>query len=371
MDLNLTSSKINLVKILIGIILISIIISSCTDKFDIEEATSSISSGSTDNIGDTVYIQQSPDWTGFNKPKDMIYGKDQFLYVADTDNDRIVMLNIAGQVLGEKSIKNPIAIAQNFKLELFVVAEFDTVLNDQNLTFSAIYRIDLVGTGHILNNAKIERLLPQDQNIDPFAFNRTDRFYTGICTFYDNTVFVSRTGPSNSNPVDRDNSILKLSFPQSGSISISRIPGLEPEGTGILSANKISSLTSFTTRSTDIILTLIGDNSFKVQWLEFLRTADFEGYRTKLGAFSSDLMTVNKFGLPQGTTLDDANNIYVADSEKDSVFKFNTFGDELESFGGTEIMSSPHAVAYHDRTLYVLDTDNNRILRFILSTEVN
>ena len=205
----------------------------------------------------------------------------------------------------------------------------------------------------------------------PFAFNRTDRFYTGICSFSDNSVYVSRTGPSNSNPVDRDNSILTLRFFENDSLVIGRVPGLEPEGTGIMSANKISSLTSFNNNSLDIIVTLIGKNSFKVQWLEFIRSSDFEGYRNKLGAFSSDLMTINKFENPEGVAIDNAENIFIADAAKDSVFKFNTFGDELESFGGAEIMSSPHAVAYHDRTLYILDTGNNKIIRYILSTEID
>jgi hypothetical protein len=364
-----SNAKIISSLMLIAYILLGIL--ACTDKFDIEEATSSLGENKIDNIGDTVYIPQSPNWTGFNNPKDMIFGKDQFIYVADTDNNRLVMMNIAGQILGIKEIKQPIALAQNFKLELLVVAEFDTVISGQNLTFSSVYSIDMVSSGHILSSAPTKRLLPQDPKIDPFAFNRTDRFYTGVCTFFDNSAYVSRRGPSNSNPVDRDNSILKLSFTKSDSMIITKIPGLEPEGTGVLSANKISSLTSFNNNSTDFILTLIGDNSFKVQWLEFLRTADFEGYRTKLGAFSSDLMQVNKFGQPEDAALDDANNLFIADAEKDSVYKFNTFGDELESFGGTEIMSSPHAITYHDRTLYVLDTGNNRILRFILSTEVD
>lgn len=342
----------------------------CTDKFNIEEATASINPDNIGNIGDTVYIPQSPEWKGFNKPKDMIFGKDQFIYVADTDNNRIVMLNIAGQILGEISIKRPIAIAQNYKLELFVVADFDTVINNQNLTYSALYRINVFNSNHVLSNASIERLLPQDPKVDPFAFNRTDRYYTGVCTFHDNSAYVSRVGPSNSNPIDRDNSILSLRFTKNDSMIVGKIPGLEPEGTGILSANKISSLTSFPTKKIDIIVTLIGTNSFKTQWYEYVSNSDFEGYQSKLGAFSSDLMNVNKFGQPEDVALDDKNNIFVADAEKDSIFKFNAFGDELESFGGTEIMSSPHAVAYHDRTLYVLDTDNNRILRFILSTEI-
>lgn len=361
----------NILLTLVKTLILLLMAYACTDKFNINEVTSSIDNGDINNIGDTLYIQQSPDWEGFNNPQDMIVGREPFIYVADTDNDRIVMLNIAGQTLGELEVKKPTALAQNYKLELLVVAEFDTLINNQNLTFSAVYKINMYEAGHILSNAKLERVLPQDPSIDPFAFNRTDRFYTGICSFSDNSFYVSRKGPSNSNPVDRDNTILTLKFNENDSLIIGKVPGLEPEGTGVLSANQISSLTSFSSSSIDILVTLIGNNSFKVQWFEFISNSDFEGYQNKLGAFSSDLMTVNKFGQPEDIALDESNNIYVADAQKDSIFKFNSFGDELESFGGTEIMSSPHSVAYHDRTLYVLDTDNNRILRFILSTEID
>ncbi len=47
--------------------------------------------------------------------------------MADTDNDRVVMMNVAGQVLGSLPLQKPIAIAQDFKLNLFVCAEFDTL----------------------------------------------------------------------------------------------------------------------------------------------------------------------------------------------------------------------------------------------------
>ncbi|MCK5592459.1 MAG: hypothetical protein KAI72_10935, partial [Candidatus Pacebacteria bacterium] len=97
----------------------------------------------------------------------------------------------------------------------------------------------------------------------------------------------------------------------------------------------------------------------------------FVGYQNALEPFVTDLMTVNKFSMPEGATLDDADNIFVADAEKDSVYKFNSFGDEMESFGGSEIFNSPHAVAYFDGTIYIADTDNDRVLRFILSTDTD
>ncbi len=44
--------------------------------------------------GDTVYVQLNPVWEGFNNPQDIYVGRDPFIYVADTDNDRVVMMNL-------------------------------------------------------------------------------------------------------------------------------------------------------------------------------------------------------------------------------------------------------------------------------------
>ncbi len=349
---------------MLGIVILLFFAVACTDKFDIEEATSSINSDNIGSIGDTVYIQQSPEWTGFSNPQDMIVGKEPFIYVADTDNDRIVMLNIAGEFLGELDIKKPTSIAQNYKLELLVVAEFDTLINSSLVAYSAVYSIDLHAVGHIISDASLKRLLPKTS----FDFTKADRSYTGICSFIDNSAYVSRVGPINSSSADPDNSIRV--FNRFGYQDFDRLPFIEPEGTGLVSANGISSLTSVNRNSYDVVVTFAGNNNFKVQSLKYISSGIDEGKYFSNLDISTDMMKIGKFGQPEDVAIDNANNIFVADAEKDSIFKFNTFGDELESFGGTEIMSSPHAVAYHDRTLYVLDTDNNRILRFILSTEI-
>lgn len=359
-------------KVLLLVFAGLLIYSGCDDKFQIPN----IPNEQAGNISDTIYVKQNPDWTGFNKPEDIIVGHEPFIYVADTYNDRIVMMNVAGQVLGAKKIKHPVALAQDYRLNLIVCAKFDTTINGQPASFSAVYKIDLVSAGHIISQAKMTRLLPQNPSIDPFAFSRPDREYTGVTVFYDNSFYVSRKGPVNSNPVDRDNAILHVeekTSPYTGrdTLYISKIAGLAAEGTGLMSANQISSLKSFGRHNFDFILTLVGENSFKVQWLHYVNTMDFQGYQSQLQPFNSDMMAVNRFGKPEGVTIDNKNNIFVADAEKDSIFKFNSFGEEMESFGGADVFNHPHAVAFYDRTLYVADTDNNRIVRYILSTEID
>ena len=340
----------------------------CNEKIDITDISNPDNNTPGNFTGDTVYIQQKPVWGGFNKPQDVLIGREPFVYIADTENDRIVMMNIAGEILGEKQIEKPTDIAQDYKLNLIVIGNY-THTNGQ--VYSAVYRINMFDAGHIIANAVVERLLPREGNALDLA--RTDRIYTGVCVFSDNSFLVSRTGPENglTNP---DNAVLVSQENPNGLDTLNnqdKLPLLQPVGTGVLSANGISSLSSMNNSTRDFVMTLIGDdNSFKVQWLRYVQTTEFTGYQNKIEV-NSDLMSIDKFAKPMGAVVDARGNLYVADAERDSIYKFNSFGDELESFGGSEIFNQPHGVAHFDNTLFVADTYNDRIVRFILSTEAD
>jgi hypothetical protein len=358
---------------IVFVLLISIFVfSNCADKFDINQFSKY--SQEPNITGDTVYVQTGEPWGGFNNPQAIFMGREPFIYVCDTDNDRIVMMNIAGQVNGSISIKHPIAISQDYKFNLIVCAEFDTA----NVTYSAIYKIDLFSAGHQIANARVTRILP----IRVADFN-TQRQYTAVTVFYDNSFFVARTGPNNTSVSNPDNSIFKIApkklsaggdilVPSDGdTLTISRVPFIDPLSQGLISANNINSLTAFDKRNFDFIATLAGESSFKVQWFHFYVTGIEEKYISQFDPrIGTEFVKPNKFLNPDGTCLDLSGNIYVADAGKDSVYKFNSSGDELLSFGGSDVVSQPHAVAFFDKTLYVLDTGNNRILRFILSTDI-
>ena len=341
-----------------------LIFPSCADKFELPTDT-----GGLGNIaGDTVYIQINPPWQGFNKPQAVYIGNEPFVYVADTDNNRIVMMNLAGTVLGTREIKKPIEIAQDYQLNLIVCAEFDTL----GQTFSAVYKIDLVSASHNIENAPITRLLPRPNVASDL---NTLIKYTGVAVFYDNSFYVARSGPNNSSIFNPDNSILifqkkTLNNGSKKDTLIGRLPALEPTGTGILSTNNISSLTTFKRRNIDFIMTLTGNTSFKAQWLYYNYASETPGYESRLSPNSNKMMLPNKFIRPEGVTVDNFGNIYIADAAKDSIYKFNSFGDELQSFGGANIFKEPYSVAFFDKTLYVADRGNNRILRFILSTDL-
>ena len=343
---------------------------SCGDKFDINDLDTGQGNGNIE--GDTVFVQINPPWEGFNKPQDVMVGREPFIYVADTENDRIVLLNLDGQTLGTKSIKQPVALAQDYRLNLFVCAKFDTTINGQPQTYSAVYKLDLVSVNHQIGIAPTKRILPRTQD-----FAQPLREYTGVCVFYDNSYLISRRGPNNSNQIDPDNSILmfvqkRLANGTTIDSLAGRVPLLDPSGSGILSANQISSLTSYNSRIYDINLTLIGDNNFKFQPLEYIVSQEFTGYQIALPPLSRDLMMPGLFSQPEGSALDNSGNFFIADAGRDTVYMFNSFGDRLQTIGGRDgqILNQPYGVAFFNKTVYVADAGSNRILRFILSTEL-
>ena len=146
------------IKLIVFIGVITIL-SSCVDKFDLNQIDLS-----DDNVnigGDTSFVLLNPVWEGYNKPQDIMVGREPFIYVADTENDRVVMLNLAGEILGTRSIKHPVALAQDFLLNLIVCAQFDTSINGLTQTFSAVYKLDLVSANHQIEIAPIKRILPK------------------------------------------------------------------------------------------------------------------------------------------------------------------------------------------------------------------
>jgi hypothetical protein len=341
--------------------------SSCGDKFDLNNID--VSSDNPNVGGDTLYVQLNPAWEGYNQPQDVFVGREPLIYVADTENNRVVMLNVAGQILGTRAVKRPVAISQDYRLNLIVAAEFDTSVGGTTQTFSAVYKYDLVSVDHALELAPVTRLLPRAQDL-----NRPGLEYTGACVFANNLFYVARKGPNNSSFIDPDNSIL-IFVPKSlfgggeGDTLVGRVPNIDPLGQGPVSAFDISSITSFNNQTIDIIITLTGGTSFKGNWLNYRITPIDQRYVSNFTPNTVDLVRPNQFGRPEGSALDNAGNIFIADAEKDSIFKFNAFGDELESFGGSELFSQPYGVSVFDETVYVADTGNNRILRFKLSTD--
>ena len=309
-------------------------------------------------VSDTFYVQISPVWgkeTGydFSAPSDVLLGREPLVYVADTGNDRVVMLDLAGNVLGQSQpVAHPLALAQDSKLRLVIA-------NGTN----RLFRIDLYAVHHDIAAAPVDTLF--------WDIDHPHRQFTAVAAFLvrkrgRSTIFYRATATGSAR---NDNAI--FAFGENGEYL--GPANLEPNGTGIFAAASPSGITAVEDWSEDFIFTQVGNNSFKVQWIT---TNPEIGLTPKLNPADGprDIFAINKFDKPEDVTVDREKNIYVIDAGLNRLLKFTAAGREMHSFGefgsGERQFNHPQGVAFFDRTVYVADTGNNRIVRFKLSTDV-
>ncbi len=351
--------------ITIFLILFGLTFNSCGDKTDLSQFP--INGGSDPNIGDVVYVQQSPTWNQFNGPAAVYLGKEPLVYVADTKNDRVVQLDLSGSEIGSISVKNPVAIAQDYNFDLLIIA--DSLAGSD--TINVLYRLNLVETGGFITNATLRPFLTSDY---PTPTTSRRRRFTGVSVFPDNKLIVTRKGPDNTNVIDADNALLKVSGRSSVS-NVTVLSGFQPLGNGIYSIEKTSGVTAFENNQTDFILIRnTTDFGFKVEWFVYDNVKGTYDPNFVPGE-DADIINV-QLGTPAGITLDANSNIFVVDNTRDSLYKFSATGElRSESFGGNgsgeNQLNGPKGVSFFNRVLYIADTDNNRIVRYKLSTDLN
>lgn len=349
---------------IIGItLLLGVVLNNCVEEKYPFPDLGDVSGPTEPVVDDTVYIQQSPVWNAangydFSEPEDIFVGREPFLYVADTKNDHITMLDLAGNILGHSPfIPHPIAITQDARLNLLVV-------NGTN----RIYRINLYAVSHQIGDATVDTVLTNPQRDhgswkfqDISAFNGDDIYVAAASQVRnENTIYIFR------NLFDEVNyDSLSYQGPLPLNIASSGIFGVRmPIGLGAVPYSEYDVL--FTQRGNEW-----GDSSFKVQWI----TVTADGYAPKITPVQPrDIFAEGKFGLPEDVATDENNVIFVVDAAKDSLFRFTPNGDEQFSFGGSgsgdKQFNRPMGVAVFNNTIYVADAGNSRIIRFKLSTDV-
>ena len=325
-------------------------------------------------IGDTSYIQKGS-WSGiFNKPRAIIYGQDQFFYVADTYNNRIVMLNSAGLVMSvSKPILHPIALTQESHfLDLLVCAEMIEATTKD--TIGVVLRIKLFAANHHLENARIDTVWKETA--------RPKRRFVGIASAINDEFLVARDGPNNTSPVDPDSRVLRFQYQRIDSVTfvdrfITPLSELQTgQGSSITSINHPTGIATFP-NSSDFILTQQSDGvQYSAIWMVFSTNENFEGWLPKYDPSVTtgiDFIKPNRFREALGVCIDRTKrDIFIVDASQDSVIKFNSRGRfKEESFGKKTpdiTLNRPGGVAVDENTLYVCDTDNNRIVLYRLST---
>lgn len=349
-----------------------LIFSSCGEKINLSDFPINQQPGT---IGDTVYIPVSTPITGFNEPTDIFIGHEQMIYIADKDNNRVVQMDLSGAIVSYSNfILKPKKIAQDRNYDLLVIGSvIDTIPPNILDTVDTVFRFKLQPNGGILAGVIPTTAFKSNQ---PTPIPGDHGNFTSIAAFQDNYYLVTRSGPNNSSPIDPDNAIFRINKYDNTLPVPERLSGFLVDGQGLLSIQEISGITTFTYNNTDLIYVLTSSNvAFKIQWCIY---DEIEGvYLPKFDPGTNvDLLRNGLIIEPQDITLDHFNNIYVVDSFKDSLYKFNSLGKlKSESFGGEGTgltqFTNPMGAAFFNKTLYICDTGNNRILRFILSTDIN
>ena len=141
-------------KVLIKYLLlmsILVIVNGCGNQLDLSQFP--ITNNGNINISDTLYILQSPVWTGFSSPKDIIVGNDQLLYVCDSKNNRIVQMDISGNFISTRSLGDniyPNKITQDYNFDILTLSDSTTAID----TITVLHRFKLVNGGGLIGNAR-------------------------------------------------------------------------------------------------------------------------------------------------------------------------------------------------------------------------
>jgi len=338
----------------------------CEKKFDLATLPRQ-----DDAAFDTSYVALDPPFTGFTGPQDILIGNDQLLYVADTRANRVVMMNRAGQFLSERIMLHPISIAQDSRLDLLVGGEVVATNGD---TVGAIFRLHLVSSSsdsaHRLDRARVDTIWRE--------LAKPARRFPGLTTFGDNEWLAVRTGPDNSSFVDPDARVLLFSRNDN---FITPVPAFVTRtGSGISDINRPTSIASFP-GVRDFVLGQSSEGvAYGAIWLRFEQSPDFEGWLPRFDParvedINVDFIRPNRYLQPEAIAIDRSRrDVFIADAELDSVFKFNSRGAfKQESFGIAKTrgrMVRPTGLAFFERILYVLDGSQGQILRFRLTTDV-
>ncbi len=392
-------------KYIFSLCVLSVVFSSCEKPFGDKTDLGFIDVPNY-NEQPIAFVPILPEIRLADNPVDITVGYDELIYVADQQAGKVIAFDQSGRKVGEKSIPGAKALAMDRSLELLVIGTKDTVINGQNYTLDAIYRLKLItNNGYGISNAIITKTVAHPFYIrNIFTASDTATHLHGISIMADNKYYVTRTGPSN-NPIQTggpDNAVILFNQNDKfeNSVNVSTEQGLisdyfkNPFAISTLAKGPQSNIVK---QGGDFLFTsLSSSTTIKAQYIRFESSEFGSSYSLNTSLAGQDtskadgfMYTPNKFSQPKGITIagDGSNYIFVTDSQKDSVYLFTLTGLEgvpppagytskkniKVSFGGTgsgaKQFRGPTAVAYYDNILYICDTGNDRIVRYKLSTE--
>lgn len=339
-------------------------------------------------------------------PVSLYLGYDELLYVVDSAKS-ILSFDAAGNQLGRLDIPGVTFVIQNRSLDLYALGRKDTNFNNLMYNLPVIYKISQKLSGIEggvsqrldLSTAKIIKTF-----IYPWCINQPNKlnekseiekvFFGSIGFMDNNSYYITSNGPveklsfitKRSSVLTFDNKdIFQGGFFEGDIAPLGLTTLIQPPQRARMEAKRDFIYTSQTS-----------DLGISVRYMEVLVDADL-GLTTNFKPLSipspaeadGSLYETFRFKKPQAVLYGGTSQklIFVADSEKDSIYVFQENGYEgvnpppqytnrkliNVSFGGRgngpTQFKKPMAVAFFNRVLYVADAGNKRISRFILTSD--
>ncbi|TFH65919.1 MAG: hypothetical protein E4G91_00680 [Candidatus Zixiibacteriota bacterium] len=335
---------------------------------------------------DTAYVQINPAWTSadglaFNKPYDVCIGYDQFVYVCDAKNNRVIKFAEDGTFIESDSVINPVAITQDRGLDLLVVAgDFFTtkpdtifagtdsarIVLDSTIYGNAIYRKRHFGNAGFQVVWRADS--PYYSTYDPLhqrdIWHEAEFWGIVASTETNKEYFLADYGMGR---ILRFNSEDKPVPPE-----------LVSEGVAYGKTSYPSDVFYYTIAGQNYLAFAQGIGNFGVQIVSPVNGqplfANSEEGLPPLVRFSARVAK-------KQVAVDELSNFFVLlemiDSESGKLhmlYKYDRTGQKLLEFGtegsGERQFRNPRGLAYKNGILYIADTGNNRIVRYQLATDI-
>ena len=209
--------KFNSLLIISFSVCISLFVSSCDFLFGTrKDATTAdiFQQGSIDpNLypSQVGYVPLLPFWKNIPHPVDVYVGYDEMVYVCD-DNG-LDIFDLKGTLQRNIPIPGASDVIQDRHLDTYVCGRVDKIVSGITYNLAAVYHISNASTASqpIIIDTLIHPFCDVSRNNSSFR-GATDEAvkFTGLATRADNTIYVSRSGPTNdlSSVARPDNTIL-------------------------------------------------------------------------------------------------------------------------------------------------------------------
>ena len=354
------------------------------------------------------YVPLLPFWKNIPHPVDVYVGYDEMVYVCD-DNG-LDIFDLKGTLQRNIPIPGATDVIQDRHLDTYVCGRVDKVVSGTTYNLAAVYHISNASTASqpVIIDTLIHPFCDVSRNNSSFR-GATDEAvkFTGLATRADNTIYVSRSGPTNdlSSVARPDNTILIFdshgnnTYYSNGLNSVSSSLKSCLDVTGIAGFAAPPQVVNGMSTSHDFILAQGDSNAqFNVLWIKEYTDPDLGvayGENASLVNFDYSkadqfLYQPYRFSHPADVYVapDATQYIFVVDDVKDSLYQFtpkgfegvnppanSTFTKQINcSFGGAGSgpyqFLQPSGVCYFRKVIYVADKNNNRICRYVLSTDL-